>query len=150
MAEASLIWRVNQTPRFPLLSLGEYLAADDGRRETMRRRMKFERLAPTLLYRKVQMAVARFLAHPTRHRGILEQCREELEEDRVRAATPTSADNAIYASRALETFERSLNSLPLSGFILERPPLYRPLIIEGVKVGKLGRQSGVVRLLGCV
>ena len=40
MPDSEIIWRVNRTPRFPLLSIGEYMMADDGPRETIRRNMK--------------------------------------------------------------------------------------------------------------
>jgi hypothetical protein len=130
----ALIWRVNRKPRFPLLSLGEYLAAEDSQRETMRRNMKYERIAPTLLYRKLQLAVGQYLSSPLRDRRILDRCKQDLEAERERAKTPTAADNATYAIRALETFERSLNSLSVGGFVLERPPLFRPTLIESVKL----------------
>jgi hypothetical protein len=56
MSDDPIIWRVNRKPRFPVLSLGEYMATEDGPRQTMRRNMKYERIAPTLIYRKLQKA----------------------------------------------------------------------------------------------
>jgi len=61
------------------LDLGEYLAADDGPRETMLRNMRYERIAPSLIYRLLYPAVRAFLSSPTRDRGILERCRAGLE-----------------------------------------------------------------------
>ena len=59
MSNSQIVWRVNRKPRFPILSMGEYMVADDGPRETMRRNMKYERISPTLLYAKLQRAVAK-------------------------------------------------------------------------------------------
>ncbi|MGF1627545.1 MAG: hypothetical protein ACFCVH_21920 [Alphaproteobacteria bacterium] len=57
-----------------------------------------------------------------------------LEDERDAAINPGKRDNAIYALRGLEAFERSLNALPLSGLRFERAPTFKPLEIEGVKV----------------
>jgi hypothetical protein len=114
--------------------MGEYMAADDGPRETILRNMKFERLAPTLIYRHVHRAVSAFLASPTRDRSILLRCRMLLENERDSAALPQQRENIIFALRALETFERSLNALGLDGLNFENAPAARPLRIEGVSV----------------
>ena len=114
--------------------MGEYMASDDGPRETLRRNMKYERIAPTLLYRKLQLAVANYLADPFHKRQTLEKCRDELMSARDGANSPTARDNAVYALRALETFENSMNALPLSEVIMARPPIYKPRVIEGVKI----------------
>ena len=100
----------------------------------MLRDMRYERLAPTLIYRRLHHAIPRFLASPTRDRGILDSCREDLENDRAKATTPTAKDNCTYALRALEAFEASLNALPFAGWMLERAPLVPPLKINGVSV----------------
>jgi hypothetical protein len=134
MSDSSLVWRVNRRPRFPILSLGEYMAADDGPRQTMRRNMKFERIAPTLLYRKVQRAVAGYLASPVRDRRILNQCRDDLEAERSNVTSPKAKENATYALRALDTFERSLNALPVGGVTVQLAPTFRAHMIESVKV----------------
>jgi hypothetical protein len=114
--------------------MGEYMAADDGPRETILRNMKFERLAPTLIYRHVRRAVSAFLASPTRDRSILLRCRMLLENERDSASLPQQRENIIFALRALETFERSLNALGLDGLNFENAPAARPLRIEGVSV----------------
>lgn len=135
MTDTPIIWRVNRSPRFSALELGEYMAADDGQRETIRRNLKYERMAPSILYRDLHQAVASFLASPTRDRGILARCREGLELAKQNAATPQKRDNATYALRSLDVFERSLNALPVTGINIERAPIYRPHeIIPGVKV----------------
>jgi hypothetical protein len=100
----------------------------------MRRNMKYERIAPTLIYRKLQRGVASFISSPIRDRRILDRCRDDLEQERDNATTPTARDNALYALRALETFERSLNALPIAGMNLTLAPLQRATPIEGVKV----------------
>ncbi len=110
------------------------MAADDKKRETIRRNLKYERLAPSLLYRVVHQAVASYLVSPVRDRRVLQQCRQALELERENATNPQQQDNATYAIRSLDTFERSLNALPIGGINLERAPPYRPHIIEGVKV----------------
>jgi hypothetical protein len=134
MLDSQVVWRVNRKPRFPVLSLGEYMTADDGPRETMRRNMKYERISPTILYSKLQRSVASFLASPIRDRRILDRCKTELEAEQQNARTPKAAENAVYAIRALETFERSLNSLPVGGMSLTLAPIYPAHMIEGVKV----------------
>lgn len=134
MSDDSIIWRVNRKPRFPVLSLGEYMACEDGPRQTMRRNMKYERIAPTLIFRKVAKSVASYLCSPIRDRRILDRCRDELEQDRDNASNPTARDNAQYAIRALEAFERSLNALPVSGMNITHAPMQKPTMIEGVKV----------------
>lgn len=134
MADAPIIWRVNRSPRFPVLALGEYMVAEDGPRETLRRRMKYERIAPSILYRKIQSAAAQFLASPRKEQRILDRCREELEGEREGAKTARAAENATYALRALDAFERSHNRLPLGGMTLTIAPISSPESIEGVKV----------------
>ena len=134
MSDDSIIWRVNRKPRFPVLSLGEYMACEDGPRHTLRRNMKPERIAPTLIYRKLAKGVASYLSSPIRDRRILDRCRDDLERDRDNAPNPTARDNAQYAIRALEAFERSLNALPVSGMNFTLAPLQKPTMIEGVKV----------------
>lgn len=134
MPESPIVWRVNRSPRFPILSLGEYMVADDGPRETMRRNMKYERIAPTLIYRKLSKAVASYLASPIRDRMILQNCRDDLQLEQENAATPRARENATYGLRALEAFERSLNALPVSGINLELSPVFPPHVVEGVKV----------------
>ena len=135
MAEdPKIIWRVNRKPRFTVLELGEYMAADDGPRETMLRNMRFERLAPTLIYRLLYPAVSNFLTSPTRDRRILAACRAQLDQALADEKNPTKRDNINYEIRALETFERSLNALELGGINLLKAPPSRPLQIAGVAV----------------
>ena len=110
------------------------MTAEDGPRETMRRNMKYERISPTILYSKLQRAVASFLASPIRDRRILDRCKSELEAERDSAKTPRAAENAKYALQSLDAFERSMNSLPVGGFTMSLPPIFAPLVIEGVKV----------------
>lgn len=100
----------------------------------MRRNMKYERISPTILYSKLHRGIASFLASPTRDRRVLERCRAELESERENARTAKAAENATYALRALEAFERSLNALPIGGLNLTLPPKFPPHVIEGVKV----------------
>ena len=129
-----LVWRVNRKPRFPFLSMAEYMTLEDGPRETMRRNMKYERISPTLLYAKLQISIARFLASPIRDRSILEKCRDDLAAQQESAKSAKAAENAKYALRSLEAFERSLNSLPIGGLNLSLPSRSMPHVIEGVKV----------------
>jgi hypothetical protein len=110
------------------------MVADDGPRQTIRRNMKYERIAPTLIYSKLQRAVASYLASPIRDRKILERCREEIADEALNATSPKARENATYALRALETFERSLNALPIAGINLSLAPLYRAHVVGGVKV----------------
>jgi hypothetical protein len=116
------------------LELGEYMVADDGPRETILRNMRYERLAPTLMYRHLYRAIPRYLTSPTRDRGILTKCRLDLENERASAATPRARDNISYALQALDAFERSLNALPLTGWNLELAPPAKPLRVNGVSV----------------
>jgi hypothetical protein len=132
--DPKIIWRVNRKPRFTVLELGEYMAADDGPRETMLRNMRFERLAPTLIYRLLYPAVSAFLTSPTRDRRILAKCREELDRALGDAKSPTQRDNINYEIRALETFERSLNAIEIGGINLTKAPPSKPLQISGVAV----------------
>lgn len=100
----------------------------------MRRNMKYERLAPTLIYRRLQKGVSSYLSSPVRDRRILDRCRDDLESERENSSSPTARDNAQYALNALDAFERSLNALPITGMNLTLAPLQRPMMIEGVKV----------------
>jgi hypothetical protein len=134
MEDPKIIWRVNRTPRFTILELGEYMAADDGPRETILRNMRYERISRSLIYRLLYPAVADFLASPTRDRRILTECRTELEKALADATNPTQKDNINYEIRALDVFERSLNALAIGGINLERAPPSRRLLIEKVTV----------------
>lgn len=134
MLGSDIKWRVNSTPRFTVLTFGEYMAADDGPRETMLRDMRFERLARSLVYRRLRHAVARFLVSPTRDRTILENCRNHLEQEKVAATSPQQRENCVYELRALEVFERSLNALEIHGLNFEHSPAVPPLKMEGVAV----------------
>ncbi len=134
MDDSKFIWRVNKTPRFTVLELGEYMAADDGPRETILRNMRYERISRSLIYRLLYPAVASFLASPTRDRRILDKCRHELEQALAAEDNPTKKDNLRYEIRALDTFERSLNALEIGGINLERAPPGRRLQIEGIAV----------------
>ena len=127
-------WRVNLRPRFTVLELGEYMAADDGPRETILRDMRYERLARSFIYRQLRPAVAAFLASPTRDRGILARCRTRLEHDRNDASHPQKRENFNYELSALDAFERSLNALGGQGMNFEAAPPAAPLKIEGVVV----------------
>lgn len=134
MDDPKKVWRVNRKPRFTVLDMGEYMAADDGPRETLLRNMKYERIARTLTYRTLYLAVASYLASPTRDRRILEKCRKVLEDELTLAINPTVIDNLTYELRALETFERSLNAMDIGSVTLERAATATPLNIEGVKI----------------
>jgi hypothetical protein len=57
-----------------------------------------------------------------------------LEQARDNAIAPQERDNATYAIRALEAFERSLNALSLGGLMLEQAPAYPAQQIDGVKI----------------
>jgi hypothetical protein len=127
-------WRVNRHPRFTVLTLGEYMAADDGPRETILRGMKYERIARTLIYRHLYRAVSRFLVSPTHERGILAECRRALEDERSAASSPQQRENLTYEIRALEAFERSLNALGIGGLNFELARAASPLKIERVSI----------------
>src|ERR1700730_11367159 len=134
MPDSDIRWRVNRRPRFTVLDMGEYMAADDGPRETILRNMRYERLAPTLIYRSVIRAVSAFLSSPPRDRSILIRCRVNLEAEREAATLPQQRENITFALRALEAFERSLNALGLDGLSFEFAPAARPLRIQGVSI----------------
>src|SRR4029077_15978 len=85
-------------------------------------------------YRHLYRAIPRYLTSPTRDQSILEQCREALVSERASTTTPRARDNYTYALRALETFERSLNALPVAGWTLELAPAAAPLKLNGVSV----------------
>jgi hypothetical protein len=134
MARSDYRWRINSRPRFTVLEMGEYMAADDGPRETMLRDMRFERMSRTLIYRFLRPAVSRFLASPTRDRGILERCRTALEHEIAAASSPQQRENFVYELRALQAFEGSLNALELAGLTFDPAPAATPLKIEGVAI----------------
>lgn len=87
MAQATK-WRLNERPRFSALQLGEYVAADDSRRETILRGMKFERMGQSLSYKDGYLAVGRFLSSPTRDPRILDDYKAYLEDEREAATNP--------------------------------------------------------------
>lgn len=127
-------WHINRRPRFTVLELGKYMVSEDGPRETILRDMRFERISPTLMYRHLYRAIPRYLASHTRDHSILDHCRETLKSEQASATTPRARDNCTYALRALDTFERSLNALPLGGLTLELAPAAPPLKLSGVSV----------------
>jgi hypothetical protein len=128
-----VVWRVNHHPRFTVLEFGEYMAADDGPRDTILRNLKYERLARSLSYRDIDHSIAQFLASPTRDHRILARRRELLEHERATTINPQQRDNLSYQLQALEAFERSLNALELAGLNFERVPFKR-LPMEGVSI----------------
>jgi hypothetical protein len=134
MRDPRIKWRVNRKPRFTVLTFGEYMAADDGPRETMLRDMKYERIARTLIYRHLHRAISRFLASPTRERGILADCRRTLESERMAATSAQQRENLTYEIRALEAFEASLNALGMAGLNFELAAAASPLQVEGVSI----------------
>lgn len=149
VSASSVVWRVNRTPRFSAMDLGEYMALEDDARETRRRAMKYERMAPTLMYRDLYPAVASFLCSPTRDRRILGNCRTLLSDAITNATSPQARENATYALRALDTFEGSLNALPLGGVQFERAPVSRKrdmggawLTIQPTVLVKVARPRG--------
>ncbi len=115
-------WRVNRHPRFTVLELAEYMAADDGPRETILRDMKYERIARTLVYRTLNQAVAAYLTSATRDGRILAAARATLEAERDAAMNPKQRENFVFELRALDAFERSTNALQISGLQIERAP----------------------------
>jgi hypothetical protein len=133
MEDLKPIWRVNRKPRFTVLELGEYMAADDGPRETILRNMHYERVSRSLIYRLLWPAVSRFLASPTRDRRILAECKIALEEAIRNNENPQGKENLKYELNALAAFERSLNALEIGGLNLERAAPRR-LMIEGVTI----------------
>jgi hypothetical protein len=142
-------WRVNLRPRFTVLELGEYMAADDGPRETTLRNMKYERLSRSLIYRILRPSIERFLTSPTRDRGILAQCRVDLERMRD-GATGQKKENFNYELRALEAFEKSINAIGIGGINFERAFPASPLKIEGVSVSvQPTAHIRIVRPRGC-
>jgi len=134
MAEPRKEWRLNLTPRFTVLQLGEYSVLEDGPRETLLRNMKYERLAPSLIYRKVYAAITAFLVHPLRDSRILIACREDLERTRDSAELPRQRENASYALNALDAFERSANHVRMGNVTFAVAPPATYLRIEDVKV----------------
>lgn len=110
------------------------MAADASPRETILRAMKYERIAPTLLYDRLRRTIPRFLASPTRDRGILAECRSDLVRRRDSATSPQQAENLTYEIRALEAFESSLNALEIGGLNFELAAAAAPLRVEGVSI----------------
>lgn len=111
------------------------MAADDGPRETILRNLKYERIAPSLIYNKLNQAVANYLVSPTLDRRVLMACRQELESERDRANSAQRRENLQYELNALDAFERSLNALDTRNVLFERlPHTGRALEIEGVRV----------------
>ena len=156
MRDSRIKWRVNLKPRFTVLTFGEYMAADDGPRETMLRDMRYERLARTLIYRHLRTTISRFLASPTRDRGILADCRRLLEDERSGATSAQQRENLTYEIRALEAFENSLNALGMGGLNFELAAAAPPLRVEGVSISvqptahvRVSRPRGV-DLIGAV
>jgi len=134
MRDPQIKWRVNSKPRFTVLTFGEYMAADDGPRETMLRDMRYERVARTLVYRHLYPTISRFLASPMRDRGILAECRRVLQDERAAATSAQQRENLTYEMRALEAFENSLNALGMAGLNFELAAAAPPLQIEGVSI----------------
>ena len=135
MASVPYQWRVNRHPRFTALELAEYMAADDGPRETILRDMKYERIARSLVYRTLNQAVAGYLSSPTRDGRILAAARATLEAERDAATNPKQRDGFVYELRALDAFERSTNALQISGLQIERAPhTGHPIDIHGLTV----------------
>jgi hypothetical protein len=115
--------------------MGEYMASDDGPRETLLRNWKYERIAPSLIYDKLYQAVSGFLTSPTLDRSILDKCRRHLETERDASQTAQRRENLQYEINALDTFERSLNALDTRNVLYERlPQAGRPLDINDVKI----------------
>lgn len=128
-------WRVNLHPRYTVLEFGEYMAADDGPRETILRDMKYERIARTLSYRDLYACVAAFLSSPNRDYSILGEFRQLLNNAEINAAFPQQRENVRHQIRALEAFGKSLNALPLGGIMMTKSPISRRwLDIEGVRI----------------
>jgi len=98
--------------------------------KTILRAMKYERIAPTLLYDRLRRTIPRFLASPTRDRGILAECRSDLVRRRDSATSPQQAENLTYEIRALEAFESSLNALEIGGLNFELAAAAAPLRLK--------------------
>ena len=111
------------------------MAADDGPRETMRRDMRFERVARTIRYGNVRRAIWRYLASPTRSLTILAECEAMLEHEIREARSRERRENLSHELRALRDFQAGLNSLNLGGLQMWRHGhVFRPLDMEGVTV----------------
>lgn len=111
------------------------MAADDKPRETILRKLKYERIAPSLIYDKLYRAVVGFLTSPTLDRRVLDACRRDLEFERDACAVIQRRENLQYELNALDAFERSLNALNIRSFIFERlPQTGRPVQSEGVHI----------------
>jgi hypothetical protein len=135
LADPEFIWRVNRKPRATVLEMGEYMAADDGPRETILRNLKYERIAPSLIYDKLYQAVAGYLASPTLDRRILDGFRRNAEAERDACETVQKRENLQYALNSLDAFERSLNALDTRTVLFERlPHTGRPILMEGVRI----------------
>jgi hypothetical protein len=115
--------------------MGEYVAADDGPRETLLRNAKYERISRTLQYHNLRRAISSYLASPIRDGRILAACRAALEAERDAATHPQVRENFVYELRALDAFERSTNAMQIGGLALERAPIPRTkLNLNGVAV----------------
>jgi len=111
------------------------MAADDEPRETILRNLKYERIAPSLIYDKLNKAVVGFLTSPTLDRRILAACRTALETERDACDATQKRENLQYEINALDAFERSLNAIELRGMLFERlPQTGRPLHRQGVHI----------------
>ena len=111
------------------------MAADDGPRETLRRDMRFERVARTLRYDHVPRAIGRYLASPTRNQAILAECEALLEIEIREARSRERRANLSHELRALRDFQAGLNALSVNGLQMWRHGhVFRPLELEGVTV----------------
>jgi hypothetical protein len=135
MATDSPRWRVNRVPRFTALTIGHYMAADDGPRETLRRDMKYERIGRTTRYENVRRIVARFLSSPIRDMRILAAGAVYLADEIAEAASHEKRQNLRHKLRALNDFQGSLNAFGVGGWQLSRPNrIMHPIAIEGVRI----------------
>ena len=115
--------------------MGEYMAADDEPRETILRNLKYERIAPSLIYDKLYKAVVGYLTSPTLDRRILDACRTTLESERDASEAAQKRENLQYELNALDAFERSLNALDTRNMLFERlPQTGRPISAHGVTI----------------
>lgn len=134
MTDTRPIWRVNRHPRFTILEIGAYMAADDGPRETIARDLKYERIARSLTYRILNQAAGNYLLSPLKDHVILHKCRALLEAEKAAATNPKVKEQYTYQLRALDAFEASLNALGLRDVHFEKWSQDNGLEIEGVKV----------------
>jgi hypothetical protein len=135
MGTSDIIWRVNRRPRFTVLEFGEYMAADEGPRETIERDAKYEKLARSISYVPVEQCVASFLASPTRDRVILANGRDLLDARKLATTDPKKRNQIELQIAALDAFERQLNRLEIAGLTAELPSRQQPkLALEGVNI----------------